>query len=62
MNVQRILGILPKNKKIYVFKEYSQELLFEGVAYMLDSKYILSLLVTDVWATPFDVYISVVEV
>ncbi len=61
LTVKRLLAVLPRNKRISIFTEYKQELIFEGFVWALDSKYILSLLVVDVWPTPFDVYITVVE-
>lgn len=64
MTVKRVLGILPKNQMICVITERYAKRLYKGNAWALDSKYILSLLVTDLWCDPYQIYvfIQVVEI
>lgn len=59
MNVGRLLGILPRNMGIRIYNE-NKQLLFEGRVWMLDSKYLLSCLVVDVFPETFYAAIVVI--
>ena len=60
MNVDRLLNILSKGQLLRILTE-DGEMLFEGKLWQLDSKFIKSCLVTDVYRHNFFIVIVVVD-
>lgn len=60
MNLQRLLKIFRRNELIIVLNEYD-DVLFRGPIWWLDSKYILSCLVVDVYRQNFLLTIVVAD-
>ncbi len=60
MNLQRLLKIFRRNELIIVLNEYD-DVLFRGPIWWLDSKYILSSLVVDVYRNNYLLTIVVAQ-